>query len=60
MAFHYDACAAHLQDVQDVLLNPFYGNAVGIQCMGHLFNRAGNTNVYLVPGIRRTARSKEC
>lgn len=52
MAFHYDARAPHLQDVQDVLLNPFYGNALGIQCMGHLFNHAGNTNVYFISGAR--------
>lgn len=45
MAFHYDAYDGHLQDVQGVLLDVLYDNAVGIQCMGHLFNHAGITNV---------------
>ena len=57
MAIHYDSCATHLKAVQDVLLDDLYVNVVCIQCMSHLFNRAG-TDVYLVQSPWYTVRIK--
>eukprot|EP00904_Undaria_pinnatifida_P001301 jgi/Undpi1/11171/HiC_scaffold_30.g13469.m1 len=58
VAIHYDSCATHLKAVQDVLLDDLYVNVVCIQCMSHLFNRAG-TDVYLVQSPWYTAKQRD-